>query len=227
MNAVEFIWDGCDIVWEGYGEAIVYKDGCYTFVLLGQHRKTDSLAEDVVPFDSEDEFLEWLGVLRSDDDPEWRGIEAAVGKYWGIEDFVIIPDVPIVTGMARGVVYLDENLEELEPYLKKRKFRVRTPTSEGYKRTDDPEIAALFLSNHIFITNNAVDFIAPAIKYDFGIIEVPQKLLADPDKAAWAISRAVIDNSVWSLRQPFKVVLRVDGTSHLVMLKEPPKKRQR
>ena len=61
----------------------------------------------------------------------------------------------------------------------------------------------LCLSGRILVTTNTEGFVAEATVYEYGLIEVPEGLLADPLKAVKAISRAFVKHGLWTMGHSF------------------------
>jgi len=114
-----------------------------------------------------------------------------------------------IEGMSRGVVVLDNNIESLESHLQKRNIKVIVPPAG----MQDEHIIEKLLPFRIFITNNVRHFTNDASSFEYGIIDVPMDLMADPAKAAKAISDAIISHSLWSKSHAFLVTISNNGKS--------------
>lgn len=185
---------------------------------------TDELRRNSVVFLLLDDLIHWISRIKARrQDPRLvRGLELALGKHLGREDFVVLPDFTLVSGMARGKVLLDQNINDLREPLTKANLRVVVPEMEQYARKPDDKLAEDHLANSIFITENYDDFVPLAIKYDFGIIGVPQTAKADGERTAQQISKAIIRHKVWSQTRPFKLLIHRDGRSDFMYLDADP-----
>jgi hypothetical protein len=115
-----------------------------------------------------------------------------------------------IEAMSRGVVVLDENITALRLLLQARNIKVIVPPV-GMK---DPDIIATLLPHRILITNNEKDFVSEASSFEFGIVSIPQSLMADPEKAVKAISDALTEHSLWSKRHGFLVRITYGGSTY-------------
>lgn len=114
-----------------------------------------------------------------------------------------------VESMSRGIVVLDNNIESLESFLQKRNIRVIVPPAG----MSDDQIIEKLLPFRILITNNVDHFTGDASSFEYGVISVPMALMADPAKAAKAISDALSNHELWSKSNAFLVTINVDGKS--------------
>jgi hypothetical protein len=122
----------------------------------------------------------------------------------------------VATGMARGFVVLDENIQDLKQQLQSKSLKVIVPVSG----MDDDVIAEALAAGRILITNNTKDFKQLAIEFEFGIIGT-EKATKDVITLAKQISSAITEHSLWSKKNPFLVSLKADGTSTYKDLSEP------
>ena len=110
-------------------------------------------------------------------------------------------------GMSRGILVLDENIYDLEPWLQNHNFRVKrvTPGTPDSKISQD-------LSFRIFFTKNPRDFVLSAWEFEFGLIGVTDAAMADPAKVAKKISDAY---ARYKLRTtiPFRLTISPTTTS--------------
>ncbi len=108
-----------------------------------------------------------------------------------------------IEAMSRGIVVLDNNIESLESFLQKRNIRVIVPPTG----MSDENIIEKLLPYRIFITNNVRHFTSEASSFEYGIIEVPMDVMANPANAAKLISDALVQFSLWSKKHGFLVTL--------------------
>ena len=104
----------------------------------------------------------------------------------------------VVLSMSRGNVVLDENLRNLKTYLQGKNIRV----FEAPDKMSD-ELAAIFSSGRILITNNTKDFKQAAIEHEFGIIATENCNTQDAPALSNRISKAITEYSLWSQTKPF------------------------
>lgn len=114
--------------------------------------------------------------------------------------------------MARASLVLDENINHLAGPLREANFRVRIPK----KGMTDQDIKELMLDGAIFVTNNTKDFVDDAPIYDYGIIGLEAIYIDSASEyrkntTAQAISRAVIDYAIPSMKTKFLLLLRPNG----------------
>jgi len=109
-----------------------------------------------------------------------------------------------IVAMTRGVVVLDENLQNLEAYLKDKNVHVVVPPTG----TSDEKIAKLYASHRIFVTNNSKDFIQLASEYSIGIIATEKLKVKDPEVLSKIVSSAITKLSLWSKRHGYIVQLK-------------------
>lgn len=115
-----------------------------------------------------------------------------------------------IQAMSRGVVVLDNNLEVLKAVLIERRIRVVIP-QPGMA---DEDIIRTLCPHRILITNNLKDFVSEVSSYEFGIIFIPQTLVADVSKAGKLISDVIIKYSLWSKMHGFVVKIDSEGKSN-------------
>ena len=109
-----------------------------------------------------------------------------------------------IVAMTRGTVVLDENLQNLESFLKDRNMHVVVPPTG----TSDEKIAKLYASHRILITNNSKDFIQLAPEYSLGIIATEKLKTKDPEELTKIISSAISKLSLWSKRHGYILQLK-------------------
>lgn len=109
--------------------------------------------------------------------------------------------------MARGLVVLDENLEHLEAEFRKRNIRVLAPK----KGMSDEEIAEIYASGRIIVTNNSQDFRDLAVEFEFGIIAT-ESYSPKNDSLVAAISRGLIKHKLWGKTGAFIAKIQRNGT---------------
>ena len=105
--------------------------------------------------------------------------------------------------MTRGIVVLDENLENIAESLREKNLRVLNILSG----MSDELIKQTVLSGRIFITNNSKDFIKDARSLEYGIISTEAVKDKTPENLSFLISRAIIEHSLWSKKHSFIVKL--------------------
>lgn len=66
------------------------------------------------------------------------------------------------------------------------------------------------LSGRILVTSRASRYVEDATAYEYDLIAVPKDLIADPLKAATAISRAIVQHGLWSMGHSFLLDLGAD-----------------
>jgi len=108
--------------------------------------------------------------------------------------------------MARGTLYVDENLKDLVPVLSSKNIHVRVPP-DGMP---DKQIAHDLLTSRIMVTNNSKDFVPYASSYDIGIIGT-ESVTKDPEILADMVSDAIVRFELWSKRHGFILKLRTNG----------------
>jgi hypothetical protein len=189
---------------------------------ISDQQINSELRQNLVLFSSLAEVVDWIGRLKNQQGDLATELERALGARLGKQDFVILPDLTLVSGMARGKVMLDQNINDLKKPLEDQNFRVIVPEMLQYAKKPDDKLAAEHLSNSIFITENYDDFVPLARKHEFGIIGVPQHAKVDRDKIASLISKAVVRHKVWSQTRPFKLLIHGDGTSEFRYLDADP-----
>lgn len=124
-----------------------------------------------------------------------------------------LADRGIRTGMARGFLIIDENVDSLAPSLKEANFHVRVPK----KTMSDDEIKEDLLGNRVLVTKNTKDFIDDAPVYDYGIIALEGLKFIDPsptyktNTTARIISQAYRDFELHAERSGFVLYLKEDG----------------
>lgn len=104
--------------------------------------------------------------------------------------------------MSRGMLIVDENVSSLAQLLRERKFHTIVPPTG----MSDEDIVDLFCAGRIIITTNARDFIDLAPIYEFGIIEVTSRAMADPESVAKRISK---EFSKRSLKRESPFILKI------------------
>lgn len=116
----------------------------------------------------------------------------------------------IVQSMARGLIVLDENLENLKENLEERNIRIITIP----KGTKDSEIKKNYLSRRLFLTNNPKDFIDDASSFEYGIISTQSIKYKGENSLAALISRALSKHQLGSKQHGFIIELndKGDGT---------------
>lgn len=112
----------------------------------------------------------------------------------------------VIIAMARGTIVVDENLENIIPFIKGKNIRVITP-NKGLK---DDEIKKTMLANRIFVTNNVKDFLKDAPILDCGLIST-ENIKFKGENLAKMISDVLTDMNLWSKRHGFLVVLKENG----------------
>lgn len=113
-----------------------------------------------------------------------------------------------VEGMSKGLIVLDENVENLEEALQDKNIRVLVVP----KGTPDLEIMKKIIPFRMFVTINAKDFENQVTDYEFGLIALDQALLAQGEEAvADKISKAASKYSLWSLKINFIVRIHASG----------------
>ena len=104
----------------------------------------------------------------------------------------------IKLGMSRGIVVLDEDLLGLYEPLRRLHMRVLVPPA----KTPDRHRFEWWLPGRLLITNNQDDFREMAVVHEFGVIQISQKLMADPESLAAQISKEIVNRRLWS-NKPF------------------------
>jgi len=102
-----------------------------------------------------------------------------------------------ILAMSRGTVVLDENLKDLKSYLQERNIRVFEAPA-GFSDS----LVAIFASGRILVTNNTKDFKIAAAEHEFGIIAT-EGCTRNAQDLGPAVSKALIENSLWSQTKPF------------------------
>jgi len=113
----------------------------------------------------------------------------------------------IVQSMARGLIVLDENLENLKESLEEKNIRIIT-VPKGMK---DSKIKKDYLSRRLFITNNPKDFIDDASSYEYGIISTKKIKFKDESFLVPLISKALSKHKLWSKQHGFIIELDEKG----------------
>ena len=108
--------------------------------------------------------------------------------------------------MARGLVVLDENVENLRDELQGRNIKVVSIP----KGTKDQDIITGFISGRIFLTANTKDFIDEISSYEFGLISLDNVKKMSSKDLVKLISTAIQTLSLWSKRS-FLCVLHKNG----------------
>lgn len=121
--------------------------------------------------------------------------------------------------MARGVVVLDENRQELLSALQAHNIRVIVPPAG----LSDDKIKHALLPHRIFITSNPDDFRDDAVPFEYGIIALDKLSFIDPlpgseNKTAQLISKALSGYDLWSRNHGFVLSLRDSGSHQLESL---------
>ena len=125
-----------------------------------------------------------------------------------------------VVAMARGVIVLDENLQQLKAALESMNIKVIVPKAG----TSDDDIKSTLLPHRIFITKNTKDFIADASVFEYGIIALEHIDFIDKSRdqtnqtAAKLISKAIQDFSLWSKGHGFLLALKPSGVHEITNL---------
>lgn len=109
--------------------------------------------------------------------------------------------------MARGLIVLDENVENLKESLEERNIRIIT-VPKGMK---DDKIKRDYLSRRLFITNNPKDFIDDASSYEYGIISTRKISYKGEDFLVPLISKALSKHKLWSKQHGFIIELDEKG----------------
>lgn len=112
----------------------------------------------------------------------------------------------LTVAMSRGVIVLDENVQNLKPELQDKNIRIISVNPS----TKDPKIITDILPNRIFITNNSKDFVQSAAEYDIGIIAT-EHVNKDPKALSAMISKALTSNSLWSKKHGWILILKSEG----------------
>jgi hypothetical protein len=110
--------------------------------------------------------------------------------------------MPHSLAMSRGLVVLDENVENLKDDLRDRNIKVLSIP----KGTKDEEIITGFISSRIFLTANTKDFISEISSYEFGLISLDNVKKMPPKDLAKLVSDAIKDLSLWG-KKSFLCVL--------------------
>jgi hypothetical protein len=112
-----------------------------------------------------------------------------------------------VLGMSRGLVWLDENLNFLAPFLSAKNMRVKVPR-QGMA---DEDIIDELLSHRIFITNNPKDFWKYISEYEIGLVSTVNLKTKDGKQLSRLISDAFSELNLWSKAKPFYLELDASG----------------
>jgi hypothetical protein len=112
-----------------------------------------------------------------------------------------------VVGMARGVLVLDENLQQLQSELEGKNVHV-IAVEPG---TPDDKIIQTLLPHRVLVTRNLRDFILEAPVYEYGIISLEKLRFINPKTTAQLISRVLSKRALWSKTKPWLLVFSADG----------------
>jgi hypothetical protein len=107
--------------------------------------------------------------------------------------------------MSRGVICVDENLNDLIPALRERNFVVHgIPPG-----TTDDYIIRNIIPGKKFVTNNSKDFVKEVSSFEIGLISV-ETVSKDPKNLAKMISDAWMEFELKN-KDGFQLILRQDG----------------
>ena len=120
----------------------------------------------------------------------------------------IVDDVIKKISMSRGVLVLDENVENLKEELKKLNIKIIQPK----KGLSDKSIKEELLLHRILVTKNSQDFTKEAPIFEYGIIAI-EHIKGTAEKVADLISEAIVKHSLWSKKHGFIVTIDSKGNS--------------
>jgi hypothetical protein len=111
--------------------------------------------------------------------------------------------------MSRGVIYVDENLQNLIPALQNKNFIIRGVP----KGTSDDFIMEHLITKRKFVTNNSKDFLKGIAAFEIGLISV-EHVSKDPKVLADMIDDAWVRYKLGG-KQSFQIILYQNGKHKL------------
>jgi len=110
--------------------------------------------------------------------------------------------------MSRGVLVLDENVENLKEDLRKLNIKIIFPK----KGLSDKSIKEELLFHRILVTKNSKDFVGDASIFEYGIIAI-ERVKGTEENIADLISEVIMKYSLWSKKHGFIVKIDSKGNS--------------
>ena len=115
--------------------------------------------------------------------------------------------------VTRGVLVVDENLQDLIKELRERDIII----IEKHSDEDDESFKRRILTDRMFVTDKSKDFVMDATSYVYKLIGT-EEVSKEAKTLAKIISDALINYSLWTKRHCWILKLKPDGNHTLINL---------